>query len=47
MFAAAGNQVLYLKRIAMGPLRLDEDLPPGKYRHLTEEEINGLRINGA
>lgn len=43
MFEAASKRVVYLKRIAMGPLRLDELLGPGEYRELTEEEISRLR----
>lgn len=43
MFEAVSKRVLYLKRIAMGPLRLDELLRPGEYRELTEEEIIKLR----
>lgn len=43
MFEAVSKRVLYLKRIAMGPLRLDERLRPGEYRELTEEEIIKLR----
>ena len=43
MFAAAGKEVLYLKRLSMGPLRLDEKLRPGAYRALTEEEITMLK----
>lgn len=45
MFLAVGMQVLYLKRIAMGSLRLPDDLPPGAYRTLTKEELEGLREN--
>ncbi len=43
MFAAVGKEVLYLKRLSMGPLRLDEKLRPGGYRALTEEEIAMLK----
>lgn len=43
MFAATGNEVLYLKRMAMGGVRLDETLAPGAYRTLTEEELKTLR----
>ncbi len=43
MFAAVGKKVVYLKRISMGPLTLDENLKPGEYRELTEEEIETLR----
>ena len=42
MFVAAGSQVLYLKRLCMGSLRLDEKLKPGEYRKLTKEEIDSL-----
>ncbi|MFV9510260.1 pseudouridine synthase [Tepidibacillus sp. LV47] len=43
MFEAVGKKVTYLKRIAMGPLILDEDLEPGEYRELTEEERKLLK----
>lgn len=43
MFAAVGKEVLYLKRLSMGPLGLDEKLRPGEYRALTEEEIGMLK----
>jgi 16S rRNA pseudouridine516 synthase len=43
MFAAVGKTVVYLKRIAMGPLTLDPDLEPGEYRELTEEEVTLLK----
>lgn len=46
MFAAVGKPVLELKRISMGTLALDEQLAPGEYRALTEEEINYLRQRG-
>ncbi|WP_195415493.1 pseudouridine synthase [Enterocloster citroniae] len=42
MFEALGCQVVYLKRLSMGPLRLDPDLEPGEYRPLSEEEIRSL-----
>ena len=42
MFQAIGKRVLYLKRIQMGNLRLDETLKPGEYRELTEEEKEKL-----
>ncbi len=38
MAEAVGTKVLYLKRLSMGPLRLDPTLGPGQYRALTEEE---------
>ena len=42
MFRAVGLTVVYLKRISMGSLVLDEDLPEGEIRELTGEEIAGL-----
>ena len=38
MMAARGKPVRYLKRIAFGPLALDEGLQKGEWRFLTEEE---------
>lgn len=43
MFQAVGKEVLYLKRLSMGPLTLPEDLKPGEYRALTEEELLALK----
>lgn len=43
MFQAIGMKVLYLKRISMGNLFLDENLAPGEYRELTEYEISLLK----
>ena len=43
MFQAVDNEVLYLKRMAMGSLYLDADLKAGDYRRLTEEEVEGLK----
>lgn len=42
MFEAVGKKVVYLKRISMGPLKLDETLELGEYRELTDEEIELL-----
>lgn len=42
MMAAVDKPVIYLKRISMGDLRLDESLAPGEYRSLTPEEVAGL-----
>ncbi len=39
MFLAIGFKVMYLKRIQMGRLKLDEKLKCGDYRKLTNEEI--------
>lgn len=43
MFAAVGGEVLYLKRLSMGPLQLDETLAPGEYRPLTAAETALLK----
>lgn len=43
MFKALGKQVVYLKRTAMGCLTLDENLKPGEWRELTEEEVDSLQ----
>lgn len=45
MFQAVGNEVLFLKRLSMGSLKLDESLAPGEYRLLTQEEIKRLKEN--
>jgi 16S rRNA pseudouridine516 synthase len=45
MMQARGKEVIYLKRIAMGPLELDENLSPGQWRELSEEEIQKLERN--
>jgi 16S rRNA pseudouridine516 synthase len=45
MFEAVGKKVVYLKRISMGPLKLDEALPEGSYRELSEEEVELLRTH--
>lgn len=44
MLGARGLPVLRLKRIEMGPLALDDCLPEGGVRPLTEEEIRLLRL---
>lgn len=46
MLAARGKPVIYLKRLSMGPIALDQDLAPGAWRPLTEAEreaLEGLR----
>lgn len=42
MLEAVGHPVLRLKRVRFGPLTLG-DLPPGRYRYLTDREANALR----
>lgn len=44
MFAARGKQVVYLKRISMAGITLDEKLGPGMWRELTNEETERLRL---
>ncbi|MBO5723245.1 MAG: rRNA pseudouridine synthase [Lentisphaeria bacterium] len=39
MCEKAGSTVTYLKRISIGPLKLDDSLAPGDVRALTEEEL--------
>jgi 16S rRNA pseudouridine516 synthase len=43
MFESVGKRVVYLKRLSMGPLKLDEDLELGEYRELTDEEVEMLK----
>ncbi len=42
MLAAVGHQVVRLIRVRVGPLRLG-DLPPGRWRELTGDEVKRLR----
>lgn len=39
MFESVDKKVVYLKRLSMGNLNLDDTLELGEYRELTEEEI--------
>ena len=39
MFESVGKKVVYLKRLSMGKLILDEKLNLGEYRELTDEEV--------
>ena len=43
MVEAVGCNVTFLKRISFGNLVLDESLKEGKWRHLTNEEIESLK----
>ncbi len=43
MFHACGSEVIYLKRVSMGKLVLDEALAEGEYRPLTDEELELLK----
>ncbi|MDQ1909754.1 pseudouridine synthase [Paenibacillus sp. GD4] len=46
MFESVGKKVLFLKRLSMGPLELDPELPTGSCRELTEEEVRKLQAHG-
>ncbi|MBR6257102.1 MAG: rRNA pseudouridine synthase [Lachnospiraceae bacterium] len=39
MLSARGKEVIYLKRLSVGELELDESLGEGEYRELTEQEL--------
>lgn len=43
MFEAVNKRVIYLKRVSMGTLTLDNNLAKGAYRRLDEEEIKYLK----
>jgi 16S rRNA pseudouridine516 synthase len=43
MLASREKPVLYLKRLSMGGLKLDEGLEKGQWRPLTPEELKALR----
>ncbi len=43
MFEVVGKEVTYLKRVQMGQLKLDETLPLGSYRELTDTELELLK----
>ncbi len=42
MFLALGNEVLKLRRVQIGALKLDESLAPGAAREMLEDEINAI-----
>lgn len=43
MFHACGSEVVYLKRLSVGKLKLDASLGCGEYRRLTPEETETLK----
>lgn len=45
MFEAIDKKVVYLKRLRMGNLWLDEELELGEYRALTDKELEELKMN--
>lgn len=44
MLKAVGCYIVYLKRVSIGELTLDESLEKGQYRRLKEEEIQKLLV---
>lgn len=47
MFQAVGKKVTFLKRVSMGDLKLDENLPLGACRELTTEELVLLGVGSS
>lgn len=45
MATAAGNKILYLKRISMGGLELDKNLAPGECREIMHKEVKKIYAN--
>ncbi|MBX4259692.1 pseudouridine synthase [Clostridium estertheticum] len=43
MFESVNKNVMFLRRVSFGPLKLDEDLVEGQCRELSEDEINLLK----
>ena len=43
MFAAVGNKVVGLHRESVGKIVLDDDLAPGEWRYLTDEEVASVK----
>ena len=39
MFRALGNKVIFLKRVSINELKLDENLSAGSYRKMSPEEV--------
>jgi 16S rRNA pseudouridine516 synthase len=44
MFHAVGKEVVYLKRLSMGPISLPEDLEKGAFLELQAHEVNLLKM---
>ena len=42
MFLKVGCEVMELKRISMGNMKLDESLKPCEYRELSEDEVKNI-----
>ncbi len=44
MIRAIGGYVVYLKRVSIGNLKLDDSLAIGKYRKLTKKELESINL---
>ena len=42
MFTAVNNKVIFLKRISVGSLQLEQDLQPGEYLYLNDDDLEKL-----
>ena len=43
MFSSQGSEIVYLRRLSFGGIKLDESLKEGEWRRLTDGEIETLR----
>ncbi len=43
MFTAVNNKVIFLKRISVGSLQLEQDLQPGEYLYLNDDDLEKLK----
>lgn len=43
MFTAVNNKVIFLKRISVGTLQLEQDLQPGEYLYLNDDDLEKLK----
>lgn len=43
MFTAVNNKVIFLKRISVGSLQLEQDLQPGEYLYLYDDDLEKLK----
>lgn len=44
IFRALGNEVVELERISIGGFTLPQELKPGEWRKMTEEELSALQV---
>ena len=45
MFTAVNNKVIFLKRISVGSLQLEQDLQPGEYLYLNDDDLEKLNTS--